>query len=87
MVVNSLSTDIATLGALYQRCALVLGPDSGALHLAVAAGAPLGLSEQVVSMTGSSSSSGMMNEAESAGAGATVLAMSTSQTSATKSKT
>ena len=33
-------TDIATLVALYRRCALVLGPDSGALHLAVAAGAP-----------------------------------------------
>ncbi|MFN8514459.1 MAG: glycosyltransferase family 9 protein [Chloroflexia bacterium] len=33
-------TDIASLVALYRRCALVLGPDSGALHLAVAAGAP-----------------------------------------------
>jgi heptosyltransferase-2/heptosyltransferase-3 len=33
-------TDIATLVALYRRCALVLGPDSGALHLAIAAGAP-----------------------------------------------
>ncbi len=32
-------TDIATLVAVYRRCALVLGPDSGALHLAVAAGA------------------------------------------------
>ncbi|MGN6756890.1 MAG: glycosyltransferase family 9 protein [Thermomicrobiales bacterium] len=33
-------TDIATLVALYRHCALVLGPDSGALHLAVAAGTP-----------------------------------------------
>ena len=33
-------TDIATLVALYRHCALVLGPDNGALHLAVAAGAP-----------------------------------------------
>jgi ADP-heptose:LPS heptosyltransferase len=33
-------TDVAALVALYRRCALVLGPDSGALHLAVAAGAP-----------------------------------------------
>jgi heptosyltransferase-2/heptosyltransferase-3 len=33
-------TDIATLVALYERCALVLGPDSGSLHFAVAADAP-----------------------------------------------
>ena len=33
-------TDVAALVALYARCALVLGPDSGALHLAVAAGTP-----------------------------------------------
>jgi heptosyltransferase-3 len=33
-------TSVAELVALYARCALVLGPDSGALHLAVAAGAP-----------------------------------------------
>jgi ADP-heptose:LPS heptosyltransferase len=33
-------TDIAALVALYRHCALVLGPDSGALHLAVAAGTP-----------------------------------------------
>jgi heptosyltransferase-2/heptosyltransferase-3 len=33
-------TDVASLVALYRRCALVLGPDGGALHLAVAAGAP-----------------------------------------------
>lgn len=32
-------TNVASLVALYQRCALVLGPDGGALHLAVAAGA------------------------------------------------
>ena len=30
-------TDIPELVALYRRCALVIGPDSGALHLAVAA--------------------------------------------------
>jgi len=33
-------TSIPELVALYGRCALVLGPDSGALHLAVASGAP-----------------------------------------------
>jgi heptosyltransferase-2/heptosyltransferase-3 len=33
-------TSIPELVALYRRCALVLGPDSGALHLAVAAGVP-----------------------------------------------
>ncbi len=33
-------TDLGTLAALYRRCALVIGPDSGPLHLAVAAGAP-----------------------------------------------
>lgn len=33
-------TDIPQLVALYRRCALVIGPDSGALHLAVAAGVP-----------------------------------------------
>lgn len=33
-------TTIPELVALYRRCALVLGPDSGALHLAVAAGVP-----------------------------------------------
>jgi len=33
-------TTIPELVALYGRCALVLGPDSGALHLAVASGAP-----------------------------------------------
>lgn len=34
------ATNVAELVALYARCALVLGPDSGALHLAVAAGTP-----------------------------------------------
>jgi ADP-heptose:LPS heptosyltransferase len=33
-------TDLGALAALYRRCALVIGPDSGPLHLAVAAGAP-----------------------------------------------
>ena len=33
-------TTIPELVALYRRCALVIGPDSGALHLAVAAGVP-----------------------------------------------
>lgn len=33
-------TTIAELVALYRRCALVIGPDCGALHLAVAAGTP-----------------------------------------------
>jgi len=33
-------TAIPALVALYGRCALVLGPDSGALHLAVASGTP-----------------------------------------------
>ncbi len=33
-------TDLDTLAALYRRCALVIGPDSGPLHLAVAVGAP-----------------------------------------------
>ncbi len=33
-------TGIGTLAALFQRCAVVLGPDSGPLHLAVAVDAP-----------------------------------------------
>ncbi len=33
-------TSLGTLAALYARCALVLGPDSGPLHLAVAVGTP-----------------------------------------------
>jgi len=33
-------TTIPELVALYRRCAIVLGPDSGALHLAVASGTP-----------------------------------------------
>ncbi len=33
-------TSLGVLAALYSRCALVIGPDSGPLHLAVAAGAP-----------------------------------------------
>jgi lipopolysaccharide heptosyltransferase III len=33
-------TDIPTLVALYERCALVVGPDSGSLHFAVAARTP-----------------------------------------------
>lgn len=33
-------TDLGTLAAVYRRCALVVGPDSGPLHLAVAAGTP-----------------------------------------------
>lgn len=41
-VVHSLAgrTDLATLAAIYRRCASVIGPDSGPLHLAVAAGTP-----------------------------------------------
>lgn len=34
------STTLGQLAALYERCALVLGSDSGPLHLAVAVGAP-----------------------------------------------
>jgi ADP-heptose:LPS heptosyltransferase len=34
------ATPLATLGAVYARCRLVLGPDSGPLHLAVAVGTP-----------------------------------------------
>lgn len=33
-------TSLAVLAALYARCALVMGPDSGPLHLAVAVGTP-----------------------------------------------
>ena len=33
-------TPLPVLAALYRRCALVIGPDSGPLHLAVAMGAP-----------------------------------------------
>jgi len=33
-------TDVATLAAVFARCRLVLGPDSGPLHLAVAVGTP-----------------------------------------------
>ena len=33
-------TGVGSLAALFERCAVVLGPDSGPLHLAVAAGAP-----------------------------------------------
>jgi heptosyltransferase-2/heptosyltransferase-3 len=33
-------TSLGLLAAIYRRCALVVGPDSGPLHLAVAAGAP-----------------------------------------------
>ena len=33
-------TDLGTLAAVYRRCALVVGPDSGPLHLAVAVGTP-----------------------------------------------
>ncbi len=33
-------TDVGQLIALYRHCALVIGPDSGALHMAVAAGVP-----------------------------------------------
>ncbi len=33
-------TDFATLGAVYERAALVLGPDCGSLHLAVAVRTP-----------------------------------------------
>lgn len=33
-------TPLPVLAALYRRCALVIGPDSGPLHLAVAVGAP-----------------------------------------------
>jgi ADP-heptose:LPS heptosyltransferase len=34
-------TDWDTLGALIARCRLFLGPDTGAMHLAVAAGTPV----------------------------------------------
>ncbi len=33
-------TDLATLAAIYARCQVVMGPDSGPLHLAVAMGRP-----------------------------------------------
>ncbi|MCS6845121.1 MAG: glycosyltransferase family 9 protein [Caldilineales bacterium] len=33
-------TDLGALAAVYRRCALVIGPDSGPLHLAVAVGTP-----------------------------------------------
>jgi heptosyltransferase-2/heptosyltransferase-3 len=33
-------TSLGMLAAVYRRCALAIGPDSGPLHLAVAAGAP-----------------------------------------------
>jgi heptosyltransferase-2/heptosyltransferase-3 len=33
-------THLGALAAVYKRCALVIGPDSGPLHLAVAVGAP-----------------------------------------------
>jgi heptosyltransferase-2/heptosyltransferase-3 len=33
-------TDLHTLAAVYRRCSLVIGPDSGPLHLAVAMGTP-----------------------------------------------
>nr|WP_290665633.1 glycosyltransferase family 9 protein [Ardenticatena sp.] len=33
-------TDLPTLAALFTRCALVIGPDSGPLHIAVAMGTP-----------------------------------------------
>jgi heptosyltransferase-2/heptosyltransferase-3 len=33
-------TDLPTLAAVYRRCSLVIGPDSGPLHLAVAMGTP-----------------------------------------------
>ncbi len=33
-------TSLGVLAAVYRRCALVIGPDSGPLHLAVAVGAP-----------------------------------------------
>ncbi len=33
-------TSLGALAALYRRCALAIGPDSGPLHLAVAAGTP-----------------------------------------------
>lgn len=33
-------TDLSTLAAVYRRCSLVIGPDSGPLHLAVAVGTP-----------------------------------------------
>jgi ADP-heptose:LPS heptosyltransferase len=33
-------TSLGVLAAVYRRCALVVGPDSGPLHLAVAVGAP-----------------------------------------------
>lgn len=34
------ATDLGTLAAVFERCRLVLGPDSGPLHLAVAVGTP-----------------------------------------------
>ena len=34
------ATDLGALAAVYRRCALVIGPDSGPLHLAVAVGTP-----------------------------------------------
>lgn len=34
------ATDLGSLAAVYRRCSLVVGPDSGPLHLAVAVGAP-----------------------------------------------
>jgi heptosyltransferase-2/heptosyltransferase-3 len=33
-------TDLGTLAAVYARCRLVIGPDSGPLHLASAVGTP-----------------------------------------------
>ncbi|MCD6289686.1 MAG: glycosyltransferase family 9 protein [Anaerolineae bacterium] len=39
-VVLTGQTTLGQLGALFKRCALVLGPDSGPLHLAVAVGTP-----------------------------------------------
>ena len=33
-------TGLSTLAAVYRRCSLVIGPDSGPLHLAVAVGTP-----------------------------------------------
>lgn len=34
------ATNLGSLAAVYRRCALVIGPDSGPLHLAVAVGTP-----------------------------------------------
>jgi ADP-heptose:LPS heptosyltransferase len=39
-VVAAGATTLGQLAALYERCALVLGPDSGPLHLAAAVGTP-----------------------------------------------